>query len=102
MKFNITGEFLTEQIRDLWQSKNFKKAIKLGLESLDGSNISHIINIIDGEMKLEGINNLSLITDGKYKPEISFLDVLDYSMIPNNGYFKIHLLINMVMKNDNL
>jgi len=89
-KFSITGDFLTEKIRDLWESKNFKMSVKLGFESLDGSNISHIVSIIDGEMKLTGVNDLDLVTDGEYKPEVSFLDVLDYSMIPNNGYFRIY------------
>jgi len=88
--FSITGNFLTERIRDLWDSKSFKQAIQLGLESLEGSELHHIVKIIDGECKLIGTNDLDLVSDGSYKPEVSFLDILDYSMIPNNGYFRIY------------
>jgi hypothetical protein len=89
-KFSITGEFLTEKIRDLWESKDFKKSVKLGLESLEGSKLSDIMSIIDGNMKLSGVNDLELVIDEKYKPHFSFLDILDYAMIPNNGYFRIY------------
>lgn len=88
--FRITGKFLTSYIRDLWQSKEYKTAIKMGLESLEGSNISHIISIINGEMKLIGVNDLELVSDGKFNPEISFLEVLNYAMAPNAGYFRIY------------
>lgn len=88
--FSITGEFLTERIRDSWESKLFKHAILLGLESLEGSNLSHIVSIVDGEMKLVGVNNLELVADGDFKPTVKFLDVLNYAMIPNSGYFRIY------------
>lgn len=89
-KFSITGEFLTERIRDLWESRDFKKAIKLGLESLEGADLSHIVSIIDGDMKLIGTDVLDLVEDGNFKPNVSFLEILNYAMLPNTGYFRIY------------
>ncbi|MCK9544457.1 MAG: hypothetical protein M0R03_20760 [Novosphingobium sp.] len=90
MNFKINGEFLTQKIRDFWESKEYRKAIQFGLESLYGAEIEHIISIINGKMKLIGVNDLDLVEDMEYKPNVDFLDILNYSMIPNNGYFKIY------------
>lgn len=90
-KFSITGEFITERMRDLWQSRDFKQAIKLCLESLDGITIDQAMSIIDGKMMLTGVGDVDLVEDKSgYKPDVSFLDILDYAMIPNSGYFRIY------------
>lgn len=48
-KFVITGEMLTQRIRDFWASKQYSKAIEYGLESIDGMTTDYLIEIIDGK-----------------------------------------------------
>ncbi|MFW5847481.1 MAG: hypothetical protein ACOCVF_00990 [bacterium] len=88
--FSITGQFITKHIRDLWESKEYKQAIQFGLESLEGASISHIVEIIDGKSKLIGINDVELVPDGDFSQELPFIEILDYAMLPNNGYFRIY------------
>lgn len=95
--FSLTGQLVTDTIRDLWSEKKYGKALKYGLETLSGSNISHIQSIIDGEYKLIGINDLDLVIDDSgYTPEFSFMDCI--SLMETNETFKQKAYANDIAK----
>ena len=69
--FSITGEFITQHVRNLVLEDNHILAIKT-LQTLEGLPIDGIHNILTGDMKLVGTNDLEDRPDDdkKYKNDL--------------------------------
>jgi hypothetical protein len=60
--FTITGDFITDHARALWQERNFAKAFDV-LECVIGSTREHHEAVLEGRAKFTGINQLSYAED---------------------------------------
>ncbi|MCK9416737.1 hypothetical protein M0Q97_08790 [Candidatus Dojkabacteria bacterium] len=87
-KFVITGEMLTERIRDFWASKQYSKAIEYGLESIDGMTTDYLIEIIDGKKQLVGAD-LDFVDDD-FEQEFKYIDIFKYADMNQNVYQRIY------------
>jgi hypothetical protein len=87
-KFVITGEMLTQRIRDFWASKQYSKAIEYGLESIDGMTTDYLIEIIDGKKQLVGAD-LDFVDDN-FEQEFKYIDIFKYADMNQNVYQRIY------------
>jgi len=85
MKFQITGQYITDKLRILW-SESPNKALKFIKESIPELPLDETINIIEGRKKLEGINDLDLVDDNWTKPDDvpSYLEFIQKAEIAIN------------------
>lgn len=81
-KFIITGEMITQRIRDFWVSKQYSKAIEYGLESIYGMTIDYLSEIIDGKKQLIG--------DDNFEQEFKYIDIFKYADMNQNVYSRIY------------
>lgn len=88
VKFVITGEILTERIRDFWASKQYSKAIEYGLESIDGMTIDYLREIIDGRKKLVG-RDLDFIDDN-FEQDFTYTEIFKFADMNQNIYSRIY------------
>lgn len=77
MSFSITGDFITDQVRDFWEERRFVSALRV-LECLPGMTLDQQRELIEGRAKLTGVNSLELEPDAWTPPDgyCSFLDAL--------------------------
>lgn len=61
--FGITGEFITEHVRNLWYEKDFQGAFDYLTETIPDMNRGQQLDLIEGRMKLIGTNNLDFVED---------------------------------------
>lgn len=87
VKFQITGEFITDKIRTLW-SESQNKALKFIKETIPELPLEETINIVEGRKKLIGVNDLDLVDDNWKKPE----DVPSYSEFMEKAEIAINTL----------
>lgn len=75
--FSITGDFITQHARTLWQERNFAKAYDT-LECVIGTTKKQHDDVLQGRMKFAGTNQLTLEDDDWTPPAgyPSFVDVL--------------------------
>ena len=66
--FSVTGEYITDQARELWLCGKYRVAMNI-LECLIGSTQQQRIDIIEGRAKLTGVNNVKLEPDNWELPE---------------------------------
>lgn len=74
VSFSITGEFLTEHARHMTLSKDWRGAIKLIAEGVDGASMDIALAVLRGEKQFVGecsrdLNTLDLVEDSKDRPE---------------------------------
>lgn len=66
--FSVTGEFITNKVRDLWQEREFAKAFDV-LDCCIGITKDQQIAVIDGRSKLVGVNDVELVDDDWQRPD---------------------------------
>lgn len=62
-KFNITGEFITNHVRNLWSENNFGLAFKYLSDTIPEMTRGQQLDLIEGRMKLIGTNDLDFVED---------------------------------------
>jgi hypothetical protein len=67
--FSVTGQTITSFARQLWQEKNFKRAMDL-LGCAEGITFVQRVAVIEGRMRLEGVNTVELVPDDWTPPEM--------------------------------
>ena len=66
VSFSISGEFITNHVRNLWQEGRFSHCLKT-LDCVEGLTKEQQEDIIFGRAQLIGINDLQLVSDN-WKP----------------------------------
>jgi hypothetical protein len=61
--FSITGEFITEKVRDMWRERNFEDALNYLSNTIPEMNREQQLQLIEGEMKLTGKDVLDFVED---------------------------------------
>lgn len=79
MHFVVTGESMTRQARDFMLDGDWRRAFKWIQDGLPGISYDQIVDILKGEKKLIGENNLELVDDDVSDPDVvKYLNTLDY------------------------
>ena len=68
VSFSITGEFITQHARDLWQERSYAKAYDT-LECVIGTTREQHDAVLQGRMKFTGTNQLTLQEDAWTPPK---------------------------------
>jgi len=100
LHFTIEGSFLTNHFRNLVLEGEWSKAIDHFQQSLIGMPMDMIVSVLSGDMKLVGINEMTLEKDNEseeYKESV--LDLYGRNMYINGAWFKPMAIINTINEN---
>lgn len=62
LHFSVSGDYVTNMVRELWADSNHEKALNI-LETIEGLTEEQRYDILEGKLKLGGINDLTLEED---------------------------------------
>jgi len=67
--FTLTGDFVTEKARDLWSQRQYKEAMDFLTNSVEEMGREYQLQLLEGKMKLTGVNNLDFVKDTDFSIE---------------------------------
>jgi len=101
LHFSIEGEFLTNHFREICLSGEWSKAVSQLQESLIGIPLDNVLEILSGEKKLIGVNDLELVDDNDSEDYIKDL-LFTYSkyVYKSGSWFKVKAILNTIKEHD--